>query len=375
MTLREFVVELLEIVVDHALHGETRGDLRHGVLDILDPLGAVALAVLRVVKRDDLVLEHLVDRSGIELILVRLVLVGAFLGQSPSCAFYVTLVPPSVFDREVEHAVHLCFLAGRTGCLQRAGRRVEPDIHTGDEAFRETHIVVLEEDDLTEELRHTADLDDTFDQALTTAISRVRFTGEEELNRIIGVVHQLVQTLQIREQQVRTFVGSETATETDDQVLRLHLIQRADDTGRITLALHPVLTELLLDEVHHLTFQTDTGSPDLLIRDIRIRLPHIQVGLVFHPSFRQIFLIYLLPIRCSPSRHMYAVGDVVHMQLLGEITGPNGAEHLLRYLAVQPAHAVCLLAGVEREDGHRELLVVVVRVRTTHTDQIVPLDT
>ena len=72
---------------------------------------------------------------------------------------------------------------------------------------------------------------------------------------------------------------------------------------------------------------------------------------------------------------MYAVGDVVHMQLLGEITGPNGAEHLLRYLAVQPAHAVCLLACIQSEDGHRELLVVIVRVRTTHTDQIVPLDT
>ena len=112
MTLREFVVELLEIVVDHALYGETRGDLRHGVLDILNPLGAVALAVLRVVERDDLVLEHLVDGGGIELILVRLVLVGAVLGQRPACALYVTLVPPSVLDGEVEHAVHLRFLAG-----------------------------------------------------------------------------------------------------------------------------------------------------------------------------------------------------------------------------------------------------------------------
>ena len=149
VTLREFVVELLEIVVDHALHGETRGDLRHGVLDILDPLGAVALAVLRVVERDDLALEHLVDGSGIKLILVRLVLVGAVLGQRPACALYVTLVPPSVLDGEVEYAVHLRFLAGRTGSLERTGRRVQPDIHTGDEAFSKAHIVVLEEDDLT----------------------------------------------------------------------------------------------------------------------------------------------------------------------------------------------------------------------------------
>ena len=72
---------------------------------------------------------------------------------------------------------------------------------------------------------------------------------------------------------------------------------------------------------------------------------------------------------------MYAVGDVIHMQLLREITGPYRAEHLLAYLAVEPAYAVCLLAGVERKDTHREFLGVVVRIDAAHADQVMPFDT
>ena len=341
----------------------------------MDPLGAVALAVLRVVQRDDLVLEHLVDGSGVKLILVRLVLVGAVLGQCPACALYVTLVPPTVLDGEVEYAVHLRFLTGCTGSLQRTGRRVQPDIHTGDEAFSKAHIVVLEEDDLTQELRHTADLDDALDQALATAISRVRLTGEEELYRIVRVVHQLIQTLQIGEEQVRTFVGSETATETDDEVIRVHLVQRADDTGRITLALHPILAELLLDIIHHLAFQAHTRSPDYCIRDICVRLPHLHIRLVVDPLFRQVFLVDLFPLVRCPSRHVYTVGDIIYVQLLREIARPNGAEHLLRHLSVEPRNAICFLAGVEGEDGHREFLGVIIRIRAAHADQVVPLDT
>ena len=75
VSFRQFVIELIEVVVDHTFHSEARCDLGDRVLDILYPLGAVAFGVLSVIERDDLVLEHLVDGSGIELILVRLVLV------------------------------------------------------------------------------------------------------------------------------------------------------------------------------------------------------------------------------------------------------------------------------------------------------------
>ena len=131
MTFRQFVIELIEIVIDHTLHRETRCDLGDGLLDILYPLRTVTLGVLRIVQRNDLLLKHGVDSSGIELILVRLVLIGAMLGECPACTFYIAFIPPSVFDGEVKYTVHLRFLTGRTGSLQRTGRSIEPDIHTG----------------------------------------------------------------------------------------------------------------------------------------------------------------------------------------------------------------------------------------------------
>ena len=41
---------------------------------------------------------------------------------------------------------------------------------------------------------------------------------------------------------------------------------------------------------------------------------------------------------------------------------------------MKPAYAVCLLAGVEREDRHGELLVVVIGVSTAQSNQVVPLN-
>ena len=375
MAFSQLEIELAEIVVHHTLHRETRSDLGHGVLDILDPLGAIALAVLRIIERNDLALEQLVDRSGIQLVLVSLVLVSAVLGQIPTGFLYITLIPPSVFDGEVEHTVHLRFLTRCTGRLKRTGRSVQPDIYTADQALGKTHIVVLQEDDLAQELRHSADLDDTFDQTLTASVCRVSLAGEEELNRVIGVVHQPLQTIQVREEQVSTFVGGETATETDNQVVRVHLVQRTYDTGRITLGLHPVLAEFLLDIIHHLALQAHAGVPNHLVGNVVVRLPHLEIRLVTHPLLRQIFLVDLFPFVRCPGRHMYAVGHVIHMQLLREITGPYRAEHLLAYLAVEPAYAVRLLAGVERKDTHREFLRVVVRIDAAHADQVMPFDT
>lgn len=62
-----------------------------------------------------------------------------------------------------------------------------------------------------------------FDQALSATIGRVGFTGEYELDRILFVVYDLGQTVQICEQQVGTFVSCETAAETDQQGVRVDL--------------------------------------------------------------------------------------------------------------------------------------------------------
>ena len=63
-------------------------------------------------------------------------------------------------------------------------------------------------------------LNDSLNQALAGTIVRVSLTGKEELYRIVGVVHNLGQTVEVGEQQVCTLVGSETASETYQQSVR-----------------------------------------------------------------------------------------------------------------------------------------------------------
>ena len=59
---------------------------------------------------------------------------------------------------------------------------------------------------------------------------RVSLTGEQELYRIVRVVHNLSQTVKVSEQQVSTFVSSKTTTETNQQCIRVDLIHQRNDT-------------------------------------------------------------------------------------------------------------------------------------------------
>ena len=70
---------------------------------------------------------------------------------------------------------------------------------------------------------------------------------------------------------------------------------------------------------------------------------------------------------------MHAVGDVAHMQLLGEIALPHGGEHLARDDAVEVADTVSLLAGVEGEGAHAELLRGA-GIGAAHVDKVLPTD-
>ena len=199
-------------------------------------------------------------------------------------------------------------------------------------------------------------------------------TGEEEHNRIFLVVDESLETLEIGEEQVCSLVGGEASSETDDEGVRSHVVDGSDDACRVALTLHPVLAELLAYVVDKLTLEVHADTPDGLIRQVFILSPHLGVRLVVYPAFGEGLFVELLPFGSGPSGHVYAVGDIAHMQLFGVVAGPYWCEHLLRHLAVQPAHAVSLLAGVESEHRHRETLVAA-GMLTTHVDELLPVDT
>ena len=157
--------------------------MRDRVLDVLNPLGRIALRVLSEVKWNNLVLEHGVDSSRIELVLHALVGIGAMSSQCPSRALAIALVPPSVEHREVEQAIHLGLLATGSRCLEWACGSIEPDVNTSDKTLRHCHVVVLKEYNLAQELRHLRNLNNALNQVFTGTVGRMRFTCKDKLNR------------------------------------------------------------------------------------------------------------------------------------------------------------------------------------------------
>ena len=188
-------VEAVEVIVHHTTHRIVRCDEVHRVLHRLYPAIRIGLPFTIEVEWYDLLLQKVVDRRSVELVLQRLVAVGTLVGECPTCALAVAFVPPAVEDREIEYTIHLCLLTRRTRSFERSCRSVHPDIDPCDELARQTHIVVLEEDDLTEELWTTADLQDVLDESLTATISRVCLTSEEELHGVLRIVDDALQTL------------------------------------------------------------------------------------------------------------------------------------------------------------------------------------
>ena len=69
---------------------------------------------------------------------------------------------------------------------------------------------------------------------MATTIGRVRLTGEEELYRVLGVVDDALQTLQVGEEQVCTLVSGEATPEADEQGVGVNPFEDGD--GRLGVA-------------------------------------------------------------------------------------------------------------------------------------------
>ena len=132
------------------------------------------------------VLEEAVDVGRIEFVLLSLILVGTLVGESPTCAGAITFVPPSVEHGEVDDTVHQGLFTRGSGGFERTGGRVHPDIDAADETACKLHVVVVEENDLTDEFGALGDVVNLLDEALSCTVGGVCLTGEEELHGIVG---------------------------------------------------------------------------------------------------------------------------------------------------------------------------------------------
>ena len=151
--------------------------------DHLEPGAGQAVAAL-VEARRELVLDQVEDRAR----LARVARVGVEPGlvgrrDRPAVGRVVALVPPAVEDREVEHAVQRRLHAARAAGLERAQRRVEPDVDAGHEHARERHVVVGQHDHAVAHVVARRERAELLDQALALAVVRVRLAGHEQLHR------------------------------------------------------------------------------------------------------------------------------------------------------------------------------------------------
>jgi hypothetical protein len=62
------------------------------------------------------------------------------------------------------------------------------------------------------------------------------------------------------------------------------------------------------------------------------------------------------------------------MVLLRIVAFPDGSEHFLRHPTVKHRHTIDLLTGVAGEGGHTETLSMIIRIRATHANELIPCD-
>ena len=225
-TLSFFTIELAEIVIQLTLHCIVRSNLCDRVLDSLNPTFRISLLVTSIIQWQDFCFKDTIDSCSIQLILIFLILISTFFSQSPTSTFTIAFKPPSIKNREVYYTIHQSLFTRSTRCFQWTSRSIHPNINTRNKATCQLHIIIFEEDNLTQEFRTLRNFYNFLDQSLSCAIVRVSFSCKQELYWIVRIIDNLRQTIQISKQQMCTFISCETTSKTDQQCIRINLIHQ-----------------------------------------------------------------------------------------------------------------------------------------------------
>ena len=181
------------------------------------------------------------------------------------------------------------------------------------------------------------------------------FTRENKLHGILGIVYNLRQPIEIGKEQMCTLVRCKTAGKTNKKRIGIDTFDNRHNTRRISLILDPLIPEFATYKIDEFIFHHLTHIPNVFIGNIIDFLPKRTVILVSQEFLSQMFYIKFFPFRSSPRRHVYPIGYITYMQLIGRITFPDRLEHTLRHLAVQPADTVDFLTSVAGKHAHTEL--------------------
>ena len=147
MSLGRRSVETLGVFFHHPVGVEDRRDAADRFAHQLEP-GERQFAIgLRVVERDDLVLEQLIKAAGVDFALELDGPILDFRADRPAVVAVVAFAPPAIEHAQIQPAVRRQFHSARAAGFQRTQRIVQPKIDALNQAARNVGIVIFDEDD------------------------------------------------------------------------------------------------------------------------------------------------------------------------------------------------------------------------------------
>ena len=170
-----------------------------------------------------------------------------------------------------------------------------------------------------------------------------------------------------------TLVGSEATTEADKQSVGVDPLEDGDRRLGVTTIADPLLAVEGTDMLDEAKLDTLMRLPKHFVGDLLHLSPSIFARLVLEVIFAEVLAVEVLPFGRSPRRKVHTISDIAHMKLFGEEALPHGGEHLLRHLAMQEAHTIGFLTGVQSEDAHGELLIAIGTL-TPEAHEVMPRD-
>ncbi len=320
-------VQAVDVLAHHAVRAELDPELGDRVPHHLDPSSRHLVRIALEERRKHLSLEDGEKRLRVGRVLFLIAPRRVFVADGEAAVGRVALGPPAVEDGAVEHAVQRRLHSRRARRLHRPTRGVEPDVHALDEPPRERHLVVGQEHDVAMRAVAAREVDHLADDVLAALVRRVRFAGDDDLQRAIGIAEQRRQPLRLAEQESRAFIRREPPRKTDRERLGIEL-------GRATGA---------RDELHEACLRRAVRLPEHLRRELERAF---QFGRV-RPEDP-------FELAAEPRAHVHAVRDRGDRHLVHRPVRPEVVPHLPRDGAVELRDAVRIRRRLERERRHPE---------------------
>ena len=264
----------------------------------------------------------------------------------------ITLTPPAVQDRGIEHPVDSCFHTGGTAGLHAAAGSVQPDIHALDEVAGDLHVVVFQEKEAPFYPGAFGEFDDLPDEILAGVICRVGLACVDKLHRPRGVIDQCLKAGGVPQEQGGPLVAGGAPGKPDGQNFR---IQHAAGIGQLRaggIALGELFFQRLPGRADQPAASQLVRPPNLLVRDVIDPRQHFGIANALFPIRPDILLQQGQNLRSQPSGSMHPIGHMADRQLIPYLLWPHVLPHPARDIPVQLAHSIGKMGKTQPEDGH-----------------------